>query len=235
MVLLGGFLGLILAIYLILGFAIQLLVPYCPAGIERGLGKLFGQSLYQEELTEETARVQLILDGLTSALSDDDRRLEYRVRVENNPAVNAIALPGGTILVYSGLINEVDSDDELAFVLGHELGHFHNRDHLKGLGRGLAMLIISLPFASSDGLISGFISDQISNLEMQFSQSQEHQADLFGLRLIAAQGKNLDGALNFMQDMADENKTPRLAYYFATHPHPEERLDLLKAEAERLR
>ena len=46
--------------------------------------------------------------------------------------MNAVALPGGNIVVFAGLLKEIKSENELAMILGHELGHFAHRDHLRG-------------------------------------------------------------------------------------------------------
>ncbi|HAN32740.1 MAG TPA: hypothetical protein DCQ06_14195, partial [Myxococcales bacterium] len=64
---------------------------------------------------------------------------EFQLKLACTPMVNAMALPGGGIVVTSGLLKLLRNEDELSFVLAHELGHFVGRDHLQGLGRGLTL------------------------------------------------------------------------------------------------
>ena len=56
-----------------------------------------------------------------------------------------------TMIVTAGLLEKVESENELAFIIGHELGHFRNRDHIRGLGRGLAIGILITAVSGNDG------------------------------------------------------------------------------------
>jgi len=68
-------------------------------------------------------------------------------------------------------------------VLAHELGHFANRDHLKGLGRGLILWIISAGILGQDNAITDLAGRSLIGVQMKFSQAQETKADLFALEL----------------------------------------------------
>ena len=155
---LAGLLGLIFTVYLFLGLLVAWIAPHIPPRVETALGDALVSHLFKDEDSVRSLHVQKILEQLMAGLDADDLRLDYRVRVENSDQVNALALPGGTIQIYSGLLAEIENDNELAFVLAHELGHFHNRDHLKGLGRALVMFMISLPLAGADSALSGFMA-----------------------------------------------------------------------------
>ncbi len=61
--------------------------------------------------------------------------IDYRFLLLKEKRPNAFAMPGGTTGLITGLLETLDNEIELAFVIAHELGHFHNRDHLSGLGR----------------------------------------------------------------------------------------------------
>jgi Zn-dependent protease with chaperone function len=88
-----------------------------------------------------------MLDGLAEDIpfneSSRQQDMQYKIHIIPDPRINAMALPGGNIVVFSALIKETGSENELAFVLAHELGHFANRDHLRGLGRRLLLLTAS--------------------------------------------------------------------------------------------
>jgi Zn-dependent protease with chaperone function len=59
-------------------------------------------------------------------------------------AVNAMAVPGGKMVVFSGLLDSLSSTNGLMFVLAHEVGHFKNRDHLRLMGRGIVLSILAM-------------------------------------------------------------------------------------------
>src|SRR4030095_7690097 len=100
-----------------------------------------------------TAAVQALVDRLAAHWSDCP--YAFRAGVLDEPDPNALALPRGTILVARGLRARVASENELAQVLGHELGHYRARDHLRGLGRGLAAQFVLSAIGDSGELVSG--------------------------------------------------------------------------------
>ncbi len=217
-------------VYILFGAAVSLIAPHLPVSMETKLGVMF-ESFWDETIDEEeTARLQAMLDTLVPLLDQDDRQLDYRVVVNNSPVVNAIALPGGKIIVFSGLLEEISHDRQIAFVLGHELGHFHSRDHLKRMGRGLGGLVLSMVLFGSESQTANFFLQRIQNVESKFSQAQEKAADLFGLKLLQKQYGSGQGALEFMETIARNESKGELAYYFTTHPHPNMRLECLKEE-----
>jgi Zn-dependent protease with chaperone function len=63
-------------------------------------------------------------------------KFSYKVSVHDQATVNAVALPGGNIIVFKGLLTELKSENEVAMILAHELGHYAHRDHLHGIGQG---------------------------------------------------------------------------------------------------
>lgn len=226
-VLLGGALGILIGVYVLLGFAVDLVVPRLPAGVEEGLGSMYSGMYAGTEETEAGKKLQELLEGLTSKLPDEGE-MHYSVHLVNSPVVNAMAVPGGNIVVYSGLIKEMESENELTFVLAHELGHFSNRDHLRGLGRGLVLTVISATILGHDSEVTQFLMNSLVNVEMKFSQKQELRADRFALDLVENRYGHASGSADFFARLAGKKKEGRLAYYFASHPHPEIRVEALE-------
>jgi Zn-dependent protease with chaperone function len=139
-------------------------------------------------------------------------------------------LPGNNIIITTALIEGLESENELAFVLAHELGHFANRDHLRGLGRGLVLLTISTILFGADSSVSQVLENSLQNVEMKFSQNQEKKADLFALRLLNERYGHVGGAIDFFEKLKKKEKGGRFLYFFATHPHSLERIRYLKQE-----
>ena len=121
-ILTAGILGALILVYVLLGFALEwVVVPRLPQSVERSLGELFLGN-YAVEDSPERQYLQGILDRLVE--HEPSRTLDYQIHVEDSPMVNAMALPGGHIVLYQGLLDRVESENELAMILGHELGHF---------------------------------------------------------------------------------------------------------------
>ena len=224
--LLGGVLAAILIVYNVLGFAVDLVVSKLPPAIEQRIGNLFTQNYANTKKTTAGTQLQILLDDLLEKHPDEG--INYQVHLVPDANVNAMALPGGNIIVFSGLIEEVESENELSFVLAHELGHFANRDNLRGLGRTLVLLTISTAILGGDNFANKFLMNSLLNVEIKYSQNQEKMADLFALDLLNKKYGHAAGATDFFEKLGKEDKRIRLLYYFATHPHPHDRVKALE-------
>lgn len=221
--------GLLLAAYVLLGFAVDFIAPRVSANTELRLGRLFSASLEKGEPAECEAQLQRVLERLVKQ-SEGLPAFPYKVHVIESKNVNAIALPGGNIVVFSALLKGVGSENEIGMVLAHELGHYYRRDHLRGLGRSLVFLLISSALFGSNSSASKVITNAVTNAETRFSQSQEKAADLYALDLLHKAYGNVAGATDFFEKMAQEEKLWPIFYIFASHPYPEARVNALKAE-----
>jgi len=218
-----GIAGVLALLFYLSSIFVDVAAPYIPVSVEKNMGDVFFEKMCTSEIKNESERLTKILNKLIKKLPKESKRFDYRVCVQKMPVVNAIALPGGNIIVYSKLIEQASSEMEIASVLAHELGHFHNYDHLKMFGRSLISLVFfSVLNISSDSLdLVGSSSSLISN--SSFSKSQEKAADLFSVKLMkSAYG---DGApiIHFMDRLLKENESLDFLYYFSSHPHPHER------------
>jgi Zn-dependent protease with chaperone function len=167
-----------------------------------------------------------LLGRLESHWEENPYELRLAIMEEESP--NAFAVPGGTIYLTRGLLDSVESENELAFVLGHEIGHFRNRDHLRSLGRGL---IVSLTLSA---LVGGSAVESIPQVvtaltERGFAREQEDDADAFGLSLVQAEYGHVAGADGFFKRLpdADADLAEEFASYLATHPLSESRIENL--------
>ena len=151
----------------------------------------------------------------------------FRVAIDDSELPNAMAFPGGLIIVTTGLLNRVESENELAFVLGHEIGHFRNRDHLRMLGRGvlLGLSVSVLGQGSGSGL-----GLTIADFTLRgFSRQQEADADEFGLALVYAEYGHVGEASRFFERISEEYGGDHGFYeYAATHPSPEDRINEIR-------
>ncbi len=226
--LLGGLLAILIAVYVVLGFAVDMLVTMLPPDLEEHLGGLFASAFTEDEHIPADDYLQELLDKLVEHSSLPSSN--YQAHIVLSSEANALALPGGHIVVLSGLLDGLESENELSFILAHELGHFANRDHLKGLGRGLVLTAISTFLVGVDNALTQFLIQSLMNVEMQFSQKQETAADLFGLDLLNARYGHVGGATGFFEKLAQEEAHGSLTYFFATHPNPQGRVEDLQKQ-----
>ncbi len=224
-ILTAGILGALILVYVLLGLALEwVVVPRIPQSVEQSLGQLFLGN-YAVEDSPETRYLQGILDRLVE--HESSQTLDYQLHVEKSLMVNAMALPGGHIVIYRGLLDRVESENELAMILGHELGHFAERHHLKGLGRGLVLLVLSATLLGDQSGITQFLQDSLATVESRFSQRQEQQVDEFGLHLLQKTYHHVAGATDFFERIQMEEPEGPLSYFFASHPSSANRIDFL--------
>ena len=132
------------------------------------------------------------------------------------------------MLLFSGLVARMRSENELAMVLGHQAGHFAARDHLKGLGRTLVvMALTTFLFGTQDGVPS-FLKSMVGIPAFHFSREQEEAADIFGARLVDERYGHAGGVVDFFTSMAEEEHRSDLGAWFSTHPSPASRVELLE-------
>ena len=139
--LIAGLTAIFIAIALLLIFLIEIALYFVTAETE---ARLFADWLPEDLVTispsdDRLYETQMLVNRLAEHWADSP--YTFRVEVDDSGAANAMALPGGLIIVTQGLLDEVESENELAFVLGHELGHYRNRDHLRALGRGIVLAL----------------------------------------------------------------------------------------------
>ena len=229
LVLAGGLLAIILVFYLTLGFAVEMLIPHLSPGIEQAMAvNLLPQIVDGETDETKSRKLQPLLDHLQEHCA----KLPYHciIKVSVSPQVNAIALPGGTIIVFTGLLDKLTSENELAFVLGHEMGHFVHRDDLRALGRGLVFMAISTILLGPHNQVTSMVSRFVNLTELNFSRRQETAADHFSLDVLHCTYGHVEGALTFFEKLtAVKPSHDNTVSFFSSHPLYPKRVHDLKA------
>jgi predicted Zn-dependent protease len=220
----GTLIALIWSIFALAGA----IVWWLPPSVEQQLGRAI-IPLYERQAQpgETQTRLNELLHQLEMHLPKTNPPRDYQSLYINDPTVNAAAIPGDRILVYQGLLDQTESENELMMVLGHELGHFSNRDHLRGLGNAL---LLQIAFSSLFGDIGSIAAIGTSSLEAisraQFSQQQETQADEVGLTLLYDHYNHAAGATDFFDRIRQRNRGD--IALLASHPAPASRVEHLQ-------
>ncbi len=175
--------------------------------------------------------------------SDIARNMQWELNVVKSKEVNAFCMPGGKIVVYTGLAQLVGlgtgADDEMAAVIGHEIGHAiarHanervSRSQLQGMGAQVLGGLLGM--GSNDGSISSAVLSTLYGLgaqavAMPFNRKQELEADKIGLVLMALAGYNPEYAVSLWQKM-EKNSGGTSSSFWSTHPSEAKRIKEIQA------
>ena len=173
--------------------------------------------------------VNRIGQKLVSALPS--KEFDYKFYVVQDASPNAFTIPGGTIYVHTGLLNFVDSEDELAGVLAHELGHAYERHPAKGLSRSYGLDYLS-------SLVLKENKSKLKNMALQiagggilnkYGRDDENEADEIGYRLMSRAGYSPDGMILFFKKLERLSGSNGLPAFLSTHPATPERIRRLEA------
>jgi predicted Zn-dependent protease len=157
------------------------------------------------------------------------QQFDYRFYVVEHPALNAFAVPGGYIFVFSGLLARAGSEDELAGVLAHEIGHISGHHIVRQQSEGqiwsMAALLGVLLSAVNPMLGAGAVA-AAQTAQLSYSREFEREADFLGLRYASEAGYDPHAlAAFFKQLLAEQRVNPSgVPSYMLTHPLTEDRV-----------
>lgn len=172
-----------------------------------------------------------------------DRQLPYEFSLINNGTPNAWALPGGKIGINRGLLTELESEAQLAAVLGHEIVHAAARHSAKQLQRGLMLqgVVLATGIATQgseySSLAVGGTSLAAGLLTHKYSRDAEREADYYGMQYMARAGYDPRAAVELQQTfvrLSEEKATSWLQGLFASHPPSQKRVAANKETAAQL-
>ncbi len=204
---------------------------------ELALGAKLYQPFIQDSLgpIEDEPVAKLVENvGRQVAAVSHRPQLPYQFTAVNDPAVNAFALPGGKICITRGLLVRLESEDGLAAVLGHEVGHVTARHAVAAYNRQvLATLFLATSAAVLEAKevkgrelmwVGGLIGTQM--VLARYSRDQERQSDSLGLQYAVAAGYSPRGMLETQRVLLSlgTEKPSLVERLFASHPHSAERL-----------
>ncbi len=156
-----------------------------------------------------------------------------------DPTINAFALPGGKVIIQTGLIQNAESWEEVLGVLGHELAHVTRRHHVRGIINNIGIFaILSAAFGDVSALAGTFANMGGELASLSNSRDFENEADETGLKYLENAQINPQGMVTFFETLKKEhqteldstlNKTVDLSF-LSTHPNTQDRIDNLKKQ-----
>jgi predicted Zn-dependent protease len=216
--------------------------------VEKGAQEAYSQELQKARSQgalnadpKQHQRVQTISQRLiphTSVFRPDATQWKWEVNVQSSEDVNAYCMPGGKIMVYTGLIEQLDATDaELAAVIGHEIAHAlreHSRERIsRAYAEQLALAGVAVATGASNTTMA--IASQVSavTFTLPHSREQEAEADRIGLELMARAGYDPNASITLWQKMAKAagGAPPE---FLSTHPSSGSRIKDLEANSPRV-
>ena len=203
--------------YVLLGFLMNILVASISPEYEKKLMEFISVDV---NITQGDSKYLNTVTQKLKKCTDIPYDIGTHIMEDSEP--NAFAMPGGAIYITRGMIAKLKSENELAFIIGHELGHFKNKDHLRMLGHRLLFGVVGILLGSDYGAVA---STTLSIGSTKYSQKAEYAADIFGLEVMnCAYGSVTDATKMFERmDEGDEWK-----YFIATHPGFKSRVEKMK-------
>ena len=229
--------GLILSfwgilLYLISGAIADQAAQMLDPKLEAGIGKSLVAPLAVSDIQPKNEQhLQALLEELQTL--NTTRLPPAQIHIIESEAINAGVLPGGQMIITTALLNDVQSENELTFILAHELGHHQLRHPSRRLGRSLLWLIVLSFLGLGNQTPSVADPTALSTIaDLQFSRTQEQQADRFALELIVKKYGHIEHSLDLFQRLEKRNleqDRPQLQVEFLeTHPFPHNRIIELK-------
>jgi beta-barrel assembly-enhancing protease len=156
--------------------------------------------------------------------------------VDDPNTINAFALPGGQVSITRGLMNELENEAQLAGVLGHEIGHVIAEHSAQQMAKGqLGQMIataVGVGASGEDGAgryagVAAAMANQM--LQLSYGREDESQSDEIGLKYMAQAGYDPAEMLGVMRILDEASKGGKQPEFLSSHPHPQTRIDTIKA------
>jgi Zn-dependent protease with chaperone function len=214
--------------------AVPNLAEYAATKVPLSVEKAIGESAYGQFTTvtgediAASALVQEFFDAIPL-----ERAYDYTVTVLNSGVQNAFAVPGGRIAIYSGMLENMKTPEELAALLLHESAHVELQHSLKSLFRTLSSyFLISLLFGDAGGVSAVVFENIYVFKDLQYSREMEREADMMGLENMRQAGFNPEGMVDLFRSLEENSSTTvgkyELTEFMSTHPLTAHRIEYIR-------
>lgn len=231
----GTLAALVLGLWLGSDVLVELAVDRIPVEWEQKLGEAAYRDFLAHQDVMKEGQAVMAVQEMTQRLTQQipDNPYKFEVTVVKSDVVNAFALPGGHVVVFTGLMKKAETGEEVAGVLGHELNHVLQRHGLERIVKNLGLMtVVAIVVGDQQGLVGLMRQVGVELLTLKFGRAQETEADLTGLQLLYKAKIDPAGMITFFQRLSekDEGRVELLS----THPMSTGRAERLKEEMSKL-
>lgn len=173
------------------------------------------------------------LERLTASLrkAGDTPPFEYQLHIVNDPAINAFALPGGHIIINTGLIEKTQKPEELLGVIAHEMAHINERHTMKKIMHDVSTKVFLLLLGADPNFVVSTLAQQANFFAARsYSRDAEDEADAHGFTYLTRANINPVGLEDFFKILQDEENAiidNTVFGWLSTHPLTEDRIDAM--------
>lgn len=162
--------------------------------------------------------------------------LTWTFAVLDTDEVNAFAAPGGYIYVTRGLMNLAGSDDEIAGVVAHEMGHVDKKHSVRQAEKAglMTALVVGLGLNKKTKDIAPYAAIAAYFTNLKFSRDDEYEADECAVKYTHAAGYNPAGIIDFFNKINTNSKSSKVTKYFSTHPPTSDRIKAVEKQIAKL-
>lgn len=214
-------------------------IIFIPTEKEKNMGRNIDKQVREEFGIPVDPLVQERIDKIGERLSRvaDRKDLVYKFTVikgEKANNYNAFAVPGGYVYIFDDLVAKLETDDRVAGVLAHEMGHVEARHPMKRMqgAIGATALLVLTTMSPADGETKAKANAAIGQLMAAYSRHDERQADELSVKYLKEAGLDPNGAVEALETLqALVKRSPRMRYsFYKSHPYLSERIAVLRGE-----
>jgi Zn-dependent protease with chaperone function len=226
----------VVGLFLLKDAVVNFAASQVPPSMEQQLGQAsFSQIQAQQSFVtdpEVKRMLRRITDRITTKLPPHPYQFEFHILDE--PTVNAFALPGGIIVLNSGLIQKADTTEEVAGVVAHEIAHVMHQHGLKNLINSAGMIVVLQALIGDfSGLVGIAAAGGVQLARLGYSRQAEREADTSGFKYLVSAGVDPKGLVAFfkkVQQIQNQAGASGMPSMLSTHPATQERIEHLKAK-----
>lgn len=247
----GSVVALLLGLFLARDKMVRTAAKAVPVDWEIAAGdKLFEQIIATKRLVTDTninAQLKQITEPLLAGIKDN--RYPLKFHIVEDATLNAFAMPGGNVVIHSGLLMAADSPEEVAGVLGHEIAHVTQRHSIRSIISSAGLfLVLQAMIGDVTGIAAVLANNSAFLLDRKFSRDFERESDNHGWDYLLAANIKPEGMIAFFTKMQAEEKRmrekmkdattidvdPGALEILSTHPATDERMKNLQAKWDKL-
>lgn len=232
----GVWVGL-MALLFIIGILLAgyfFLLPWCadrmadqlPHSFDKRIGEAALVSMHEKT---DTAGSELLTKFAAQLKWDSPDSLVFKI--VQGDTENAYALPGGYIMVYTGLLRKLQTKEELAALLSHEVAHVTRRHSVRKLCRDMSTsLLLSVLISDAGGLAGALYSNADAIYSLSYSRRYEQDADITGLETMRRNQVDQRGMVQLMEQLGKLNRQLKAPEFTSTHPLTDKRIRYVEKE-----
>jgi Zn-dependent protease with chaperone function len=218
------------------------LAAQVPISLEKKLGDAAFKSVTLGKKIYDDPKVLQLLEPITNRLTEATKQSGYHFKfyVIEDSDVNALAFPGGNILIHSALIQKADTPEEIAGVLAHEISHITHKHGLRQIINSVGVfIIVQALFGDFSGLVAIFTQNSGLLLSSSFSREYEREADASGFDYLVKTKTDPKGMVRFFERIMEIKKEADIPEgtvinFISTHPGTEERIESFNKKYEKI-